>query len=72
MQITRAKFRIATGFPPERDDLERCNCDKAGQIGHFRCGWDEKRDLPNFWPKFPLQGAATRQHRASVSNGDRQ
>lgn len=49
--ITRAKFRKATGFPPEQDDLERCNCDKAGKIGHFMCGWDDERDLPRFWPK---------------------
>lgn len=59
MTITRAAFKKATGFLPEQDDLERCNCDKAGQLGHFMCGWDKARDLPNFWPKFPLQGAVT-------------
>lgn len=51
--ITRARFRKATGFPPEQDDLERCNCDKVGQIGHFLCGWDFETERPRFWPKIP-------------------
>lgn len=58
--ITREQFRKATGFAPEQDDLERCNCDKAGQLGHFHCGWNNARNLPNFWPKYPLQGAVLR------------
>lgn len=64
MTITKAQFKAATGMAPEQDDLERCNCDKAGKLGHFMCGWDAKRDLPNFWPKFPLQGAVTALHRS--------
>lgn len=70
--ITRADFKKATGLPPEQDDLERCNCNQAGQLGHFHCGWDVARNLPNFWPKYPLQGAVTRDYRASlVANGAR-
>lgn len=51
MKITAEKFKEATGCDPEQDDLERCNCDKAGQVLHSMCGWDEKHNLPNFWPK---------------------
>ena len=31
---------------PEEDDLERCNCEKAGQTGHMMCGWNSKVNLP--------------------------
>jgi hypothetical protein len=47
-QIDTARFIAATGRQPETDDLERCNCEKAGQIGHWFCGWDSDRDLPVF------------------------
>lgn len=30
MAITAEQFAEATGRQPENDDLERCNCDKAG------------------------------------------
>lgn len=68
MKVTRSQFKAATSFSPEQDDLERCNCDKAGQLGHFMCGWDEKRNLPNFWPRYPLQDAV----RLARQNGERQ
>lgn len=47
-EITREKFVAATGREPELDDLERCNCPRAGNLGHWYCGWDEKWDLPQF------------------------
>lgn len=47
-QITAEKFTQRTGHAPEQDDLARCNCDKAGTIGHQLCGWDEVADLPVF------------------------
>lgn len=46
--ISAEKYEHATGHPPERDDLERCNCDKAGQPGHTQCGWNNHADLPVF------------------------
>lgn len=49
-EITPFKFYHATGYWPEGDELERCNCDEAGQIGHLLCGWDYDRNLPNFIP----------------------
>ena len=30
------------------DDLERCNCELAGEVGHYSCGWCSECDLPRF------------------------
>lgn len=46
--ITRKKFILCVGREPVEDDLERCNCNKAGQLGHMMCGWDTERNLPRF------------------------
>jgi hypothetical protein len=46
--ITREKFIERVGREPEQDDLERCNCPRAGKIGHWGCGWNSERDLPQF------------------------
>lgn len=46
--ITAKYFERATGHEPEQDDLERCNCDKAGSIGHESCGWNFKKNAPVF------------------------
>lgn len=46
--ITREKFVEATGREPEQDDLERCNCERAGQIGHLCCGWNALLNMPQF------------------------
>jgi len=46
--IDAKKFQEATGRPPEQDDLERCNCDQEGQIGHLCCGWCPDCDMPRF------------------------
>lgn len=48
MQITREKFIEATGREPEQDDLDRANCPKAGEIGHFCCGWNRTLNKPQF------------------------
>lgn len=48
--ITREMYIAATGYEPEQDDLERCNCNKAGEVLHQSCGWDSKRNLPVFMP----------------------
>ena len=53
MRITRAIFIKAVGVEPHDDDLERCNCNEAGQIGHLMCGWDRKRGKPVFIPDPP-------------------
>jgi hypothetical protein len=46
--ITAEDFFDATGRDPEQDDLERCNCNKAGTVGHRQCGWCPKHDKPRF------------------------
>lgn len=46
--ITTEHFKRSTGRDPEHDDLDRCNCNKLGQPGHYLCGWDDPTDLPKF------------------------
>jgi hypothetical protein len=48
MFITREIFIEKTGTEPKDDDLERCNCDLVGEIGHSQCGWCNKHDKPRF------------------------
>lgn len=48
MTITAEQFEAATGYPPEDDDLERCNCSEAGQLGHYYCGWCPTHNKPVF------------------------
>lgn len=45
-RITVKDFVHAVGCLPIHDDLERCNCKQAGEIGHWFCGWCEKHDKP--------------------------
>lgn len=40
-------FKKYVGREPERDDLDRCNCDQAGELGHWSCGICEHH-LPVF------------------------
>lgn len=42
------EFEKRAGYAPEQDDLERVNCDKAGQLGHLSCGWCARHDAPMF------------------------
>lgn len=46
--ITAELFKQATGQYPRDDDLERCNCELAGKLGHWYCGWNYKENLPVF------------------------
>jgi len=46
--ITEEIFKEKVGSAPENDDLERCNCDKAGEILHWGCGWCDDCDIPMF------------------------
>lgn len=36
--ITAKEFKYMTGRLPIQDDLGRCNCKKAGELGHWSCG----------------------------------
>jgi len=42
------EFEKITGNPPENDDLERSNCEQAGQDGHKYCGLCDKCGHPKF------------------------
>lgn len=42
------EFREKVGHEPMMDDLERVNCEKAGEIGHWYCGWCDSCDMPRF------------------------
>lgn len=48
VKISAAHFERRMDRKPQDDDLERCNCRKAGQSGHEFCGWNTDLDLPNF------------------------
>jgi len=45
--ITEEMFVKAVGWPPEDDDLERCNCERT-DAGHEHCGWNIEYQCPNF------------------------
>lgn len=47
--ITREEFVAATGDEPRDDDLERANCDRVGQRGHYLCGWNAATNLPRWF-----------------------
>jgi hypothetical protein len=48
MKITAEEFEKHVGHPPMLDDLERVNCEKAGQIHHKCCGWNTSFNKPVF------------------------
>ena len=47
-EITAEIFRKATGYYPMQDDLERCNCRRAGELMHSCCGWNDEHNKPQF------------------------
>lgn len=46
--ITEKQFKEAVGREPVDDDLERANCEKAGELGHMFCGWCAECNKPIF------------------------
>lgn len=48
MKIMAEEFAAVVGRAPERDDLERCNCEIVGTVGHMSCGWCFDCNLPRF------------------------
>lgn len=47
--ITAETFKAFTGTAPQDDDLERCNCQHAGELGHWYCGWNHDTQKPAFY-----------------------
>ena len=48
MKLTFSEFTRRAGFLPFDDDLERANCDKAGDDTHTMCGWCDDCNKPVF------------------------
>lgn len=48
LEMSAEEFECIVGYPPVDDDLERCNCQKAGEVGHYYCGWNQKLNRPMF------------------------
>lgn len=48
MTITEQQFEQATGRKPVDDDMERVNCDRAGEPGHSNCGWNHTHNCPAY------------------------
>lgn len=46
--MTELEFLLKTGRKPVNDDLDRVNCQQAGQILHWQCGWCKEHDKPHF------------------------
>lgn len=49
MEITAEIFKKYTGKDHQDDDLERCNCQKAGENWHLFCGWNHDKNQPVFY-----------------------
>lgn len=47
-KITKEMFEEATNRTPEGDDMERVNCQFAGQLGHLCCGWCDEHNGPQY------------------------
>ncbi len=46
--MTAEEFERRTGQAPRQDDLARVNCELAGEVGHWQCGWCAVHDGPRF------------------------
>ena len=46
--MTEQEFEAKTGRKPQMDDVDRVNCESAGLLGHWHCGWCEQCDKPRF------------------------
>lgn len=59
---TAEDFKRNLGMEPEADDLDRINCEHAGDFGHRGCGLCS-HDRPKFWPCADCQASALDGHR---------
>ena len=46
--ITAEYFKASVGRDPVNDELNRCNCERAGELGHYHCGWNREKNLPRY------------------------
>lgn len=66
--ITEEMFKKATGVDPEYDDLERCNCQKTGQPGHWYCGWNHDLNRPAFYGKLDQSKIDSGYYKVEIKN----
>jgi len=45
---TKEEFLKDVGRQPTNDDIERCNCDNEGDLGHWQCGICVIHNKPRF------------------------
>lgn len=64
--ITAKLFEERMRRAPQDDDMERVNCEKAGELGHWGCGWCATHDLPQFQCGCCVQGHTT-SHLAEIN-----
>lgn len=53
--FTKSYFYNFVNRNPEMDDLERCSCQKQGQIDHMCCGWNFDKQLPVYMAGIPSE-----------------
>jgi len=46
--MSEEEFEAAFGRKPINDDLHRVNCDQAGKVGHWQCGFCPIHNRPRF------------------------
>lgn len=61
--IDAKRFRDATGREPIMDELDRVNCRRVGNLGHFFCGWCDNCQMPRFICGHPVSAT----HRQSTN-----
>lgn len=54
-QMSAADFKQKVGRLPVDDDLDRVNCEHAGEIGHEFCGWNSRKCCPMFQNQYEEQ-----------------
>lgn len=55
--IDAQQFKNATGRYPRADDLDRVNCQRVGNLGHYFCGWCGDCQMPRFICGHPVPAA---------------
>lgn len=48
ISFTDKQYQELFGEKPDNDDLERTNCKKIGEVGHFQCGVCPDHNKPRF------------------------
>jgi hypothetical protein len=60
--VDEVAYEVLTGFAPENDDLERANCENAGETGHLACGLCSTCGKPTWTCSHLAETLAERRH----------